>query len=164
MKAEFARLLGDHASLLFKVANAYSSDPSEREDLISEITVQLWRSFPRYDASRRFSTWAYRIALNVAISYRRAARRYAGNLSIVTFEDIPEPQAVNDDLELLHALIARFSDLNRALLLLYLDGYDHATSAEMLGISASNVATKLHRLKERLRRDVAIERAKENAP
>lgn len=165
MKAEFVSLLGSHASLLYKIANAYCCDPSEREDLIQEIAAQLWRSFPRYDRGRSFSTWAYRVALNVAISFRRSARRRTGNLAAgsVIFEDIPAQQATNDDLECLHSIIGRFGDFDRALVLLYLDGYDHAASAEMLGITASNVATKLHRIKERLRRDVAAERAKENA-
>ncbi len=132
---------------------------------MQEIAAQLWRSFPRFDRTRSFSTWAYRVALNVAIAFRRSARRRTVKLatSIVTFDDIPAQQAINDDLESLHSIISRFGDLDRALVLLYLDGYGHAASAEMLGITASNVATKLHRIKERLRRDVAVERTKENA-
>lgn len=165
MQAEFATLLERHASLLYKVANAYCREFSDREDLVAEIAAALWRSFPRYDRSRRFTTWAYRIALNVAISFQRRQRRHDANraATAVRWENIPASPPVCDDLERLHGLIAALGDLERALILLFLDGYDHAAIAETLGISATNVATKLHRIKARLRRDAADDRAKENA-
>jgi RNA polymerase sigma-70 factor (ECF subfamily) len=71
LDARFAALLDQHRGIVFKVANSYCRNPEDRQDLAQDIAAQLWRAFPRYDATRSFSTWMYRIALNVAISYKR---------------------------------------------------------------------------------------------
>src|SRR5215471_4429144 len=71
-KADFEDLLAKHRRLVFKVAATYARDPEDRRDLVQEILIQTWRAYPGYDAGRSFSTWMYRIALNVAISHRRS--------------------------------------------------------------------------------------------
>jgi len=122
--------------------------------------VQSWRAFPSYDAARSFSTWMYRVALNVAISYRRSAGSRDRHLALVDqarLAAIPDPAATEPDdrLRELYRAIDHLDDLNRALVLLYLEGRDYREIAEVLGITETNVATKLNRLKERMRRDVA---------
>ena len=156
----FLTLLDEHKKILYKVAGSYCRDPEDRRDLEQEIVAQLWRSFDRYDESYRFSTWMYRIALNVAISsYRSETRRSrsavpAGEavLEIADTREAAEPDA---ELLLLHRLIAQLDELDRALILLYLDGNRYDTIAEILGISETNVGTKIGRIKARLRRDAA---------
>lgn len=157
----FLALLEEHRKILYKVASSYCRNPEDRRDLMQEIVAQLWRSFDRFDASYRFSTWMYRIAMNVAISfYRSHSRRTRGAVPI---EDSgidlvaadPEPEEVSDDIRLLHQFISQLDELNRALIILYLDGNSYDTIAEILGISTTNVATKISRIKERLRRDFA---------
>ena len=162
---EFAALLERHKALVFKVANAYCSDAFEREDLVQEIAVQLWRSFPRYDAGRPFSTWAYRVALNVAISFNRRARRRPESVAPgdSVFEQLPAPPTASEDAGLLYRAVNVLNRLDRALVVLYLDGYNYADSAAILGISSTNAATRLNRLKARLRNEIANERIKENA-
>lgn len=151
----FTELIQRHAGLIRKIAFAYCSDPVAREDVTQEIAVQLWRSGDRYDARFRETTWIYRIALNVAISFHRRERRHR-----VRAQPIEEPMFVVDprseaepgpDIELLLRCIEDLGDLDKALVLLYLDGNDHASIAEVLGISVSNVGTKLDRIKKRLR-------------
>ena len=68
----FAELLQRHRGIVFKVAGSYARDPHDRDDLAQEIAAQLWRAWPKYDHARPFSTWMYRIALNVAISHLRS--------------------------------------------------------------------------------------------
>ncbi len=152
----FLRLLEEHRKILFKVAHSYSRDPVDREDLVQEMALQLWRSFDRYDDARLFSTWMYRVALNVAISFvRRESRR---RRTTVPLDDaipaVTQAPATGDDSEFAHRL-RRFLDglgeLDRALVLLYLDGHSHEAMAEVLGISKSNVGTKISRIKERVR-------------
>ena len=70
----FEELVQAHRGILFKVCNSYCHDRDDREDLAQEVVVQLWRSFARYDERQRFSTWMYRVALNVAISFYRRER------------------------------------------------------------------------------------------
>lgn len=154
---EFVALLREHRRLVYRVAAAYQRTPGDREDLAQEIIAQLWRAFPSYDRTRRFSTWAYRVALNVALSQARRDHRHG------VLEPLPSDEQLADDrsapdadrLSLAQRLIAELPELDRALLLLHLDEHSHREIAEVLGISESNVSTKLHRLKQRLRRDAA---------
>ena len=155
----FQTLLECHRKIVFKVAGAYCRHPDERQDLIQEISVQLWKAFPGYDESRKFSTWMYRIALNVAISFARKANHREGKLVSLSEEGLPltsQPPlpAVHrgeGELDFLYRFIAELDELNRALMLLYLEENSYGEIAEILGITETNVATKISRLKQRIR-------------
>ncbi len=156
----FAALLDRHRGIVFKVAGTYARG-ADRDDLAQEIAAQLWRAWPRYDASRSFSTWMYRIALNVGISFLRGEgqrRRHAVPLDDA-LHDVADDNAhdpVRDDgLRLLHGFIATLAPLDRALLLLYLEERATREMADVLGISDSNVTTRLSRLRQRLRAHAA---------
>jgi len=160
----FEQRLREHRRLIAKVASVYAAGAEDRRDLEQEICVQLWRAFPGYDERRaRFSTWLYRIALNVAISQVRSSAAGAGrleplqphHLDTIGADEAPER---DERLVALYAFIGQLEPLNRALILLYLEDRSHAEIAEVLGISATNVATKLGRIKQTLRdRMVAAE-------
>ncbi len=155
----FEHLLQQHRGTVFKVAALYSRSVSDRDDLMQEISTQLWRSFRRYDEARaKFSTWMYRIALNVAISQARRARWSDGErfepLEARHLETVGggETAAEPDErLVALYAFIGQLEELNRALILLYLEERSYAEIAEILGISPTNVATKINRIKLTLR-------------
>ena len=153
----FEALLDQHRGIVFKVAGIYSRSVADREDLVQEISVQLWRSFARYDDRQaKFSTWMYRIALNVAISQVRRSGSETGrveplqahHLETVGGEAMPEP---DERLTTLYAFIGQLDPLNRALILLYLEDRSYVEIAEILGISETNVATKISRIKQKLR-------------
>ena len=159
-RQHFGELLERHRGIVFKVAYSYCPHPDDRADLVQEIAAQLWRAFPGYDAERSFSTWMYRIALNVAISSLRNSRRR--DLHSVpldeSLDDVPGDEGDHEtaeQLRLLRQYIARQDPLNRALLLLYLEDRSHREIAEILGISEGNVATKISRLKQRIRDDLS---------
>lgn len=156
----FGELVEEHRRIVFKVVNTYSYHPDDRADLAQEITTQLWRAFPGYDPQRPFSTWMYRIALNVAISQVRGSMARDQH-------SVPWNEAVHDladdngadheadqQLRALHRFIAQLDRLNRALLLLYLEDQSYREIAEILGISETNVATKISRLKQRIRTEL----------
>jgi RNA polymerase sigma-70 factor (ECF subfamily) len=156
----FLALLDEHKKILYKVAGSYSRTLEDRQDLEQEIVAQLWRSFGRYDENYKFSTWMYRIALNVAISfYRGETRRSRSTVDVgESVLEIADPRGGTEPdagLQILRRLIAELDELDRALILLYLDGHRHDTIAEILGISETNVGTKIGRIKARLRRDAA---------
>ena len=153
----FAELLQRHRGIVFKVAGSYARDPHDRDDLAQEIAAQLWRAWPKYDHARPFSTWMYRIALNVAISHLRGEahrRRHAVPLDEAlhdaAFDDAADADTA-EGLRILQRFIATLEPLDRALLLLYLDERSTREMAEVLGISESNVTTKISRLKQRIR-------------
>jgi RNA polymerase sigma factor (sigma-70 family) len=160
MEARFETLLGQHKKILYKVCNSYCRNFDDREDLAQEIVVQLWRSFPAFDEQLRFSTWMYRIALNVAISfYRRESTR---TRHVVSDEEhlltaVDERASQSDDAQVLYQIIGALEPLNRALVLLYLDGHSYAEIAQVLGITETNVATKVGRLKQEIRREFGSE-------
>lgn len=143
----FLGLLEEHRRILWKVARAWCRDAEERRDLEQEIVVQLWRSFARYDSRFKFSTWMYRIAMNVAISFHRGAKHRAHEPLL----EMAAPELESDELRTLRQLIDGLEPLNKALILLYLDGHDHAAIAEILGITTTNVATKIARIKAQMK-------------
>ncbi len=160
LQGRFVALLDEHKKIVYKVAASYARTPADRADLAQEIVAQLWRSFARYDERFRFSTWMYRIALNVAISHARGETRRLR--TVVPAEEsilhiaAEEPAPDEDErLPQLRAFIQQLGEMDRALIILFLDGHPHAAIAEILGISASNVGTRMGRIKQRLRRDFA---------
>jgi RNA polymerase sigma-70 factor (ECF subfamily) len=157
-QAAFQHLLEEHKKILYKVCNSYCQDRDLRDDLAQEITVQLWRSFARFDGRCRFSTWMYRIALNVAISfYRRESVRTRHVVSGETrfLEVGGEPARQPEDLRILYEFIDGLDPLNKALILLYLDENSYQEIAAVLGITETNVATKISRLKNKMKQELA---------
>jgi len=145
-------LLQRHQGLIRKIASAYCRRASDRDDVVQEIQVQLWRSHDRFDGRGAESTWVYRLALNVAISFHRRERRHQERRDPLLHDPAArEPAAPDDKVQHLLACIEDLGPLDKALVLLYLDAQDHATMAQVLGLSLANVATKLHRIKARLR-------------
>ena len=125
---QFIALIQQNKRILFKICNSYCRDRSDREDLAQEIVYQLWRSFATYNANFKFSTWMYRVALNVAISFYRKDRRQK-NVHVLSETLIEIENEQEDDLE----------------------ENIYGEISEILGITVTNVATKLSRIKELLK-------------
>ena len=157
---EFAALIEQHRKIVFKVANTYCWHADDRADLAQDILAQVWRAYPRYDAARPFATWMYRIALNVAISWVRGpGRRQRVTVPLdPDVHDVAWAADVDTDgdtrVQALYRVINALEPLGRALLLLYLDEHSYRDIAGILGISETNVATKISRLKQRIKHDL----------
>jgi len=146
----FEQFLDTHKQLIVKVAGIYCGDPEQRKDLIQDIILQLWKSFPSYNKAYALSTWMYRIALNVSISFLRKEstrkKTYEGlhqQGDLLYYQD----PLMEERLQLLHQHMEELKPMEKAMLILHLDGRKHAEIAEILGVSASNVSTKIHRIK-----------------
>lgn len=154
-KANFEEVIGQHRGILSKVANIYCRNEEDKKDLAQEIMIQLWRSFDKYDSNYKYSTWIYRISLNVAISfYRKNSAKKNQTVSLETEEipvSMPERSKTENRLLLLEKFISELKELDKALMLLHLEGKNHKDIAEILGISVSNVSTKINRIKEKLK-------------
>lgn len=159
-KQQFEELLQLHRKIVYKVANTYCWHAEDRADLAQEIAIQLWKSFPGYDDARSFSTWMYRIALNVAISNVRQQKNRAqhdvslDDSHLEIGDENSHTGKADERIKLLQDFIAQLDKLNRALMLLYLEDYGYREIADILGISETNVATKINRLKQRIRNDI----------
>jgi len=151
---QFSALVEEHKGIIYKIANSYCRNAEDRKDLIQEIIAHLWKSHDRYDDRFKLSTWIYRIALNVAISaYRREKKRSEriAPLEEIIIEPAAEPEQPDPKIATLHRIIDQLDELNRALMILYLDDNSYRDIAGILGITETNVATKINRLKLKIK-------------
>jgi RNA polymerase sigma factor (sigma-70 family) len=149
-------LIQENRGIIYKICRAYCPDPQHREDLAQEIIYQLWKSGKQYREGYKFSTWMYRVALNVAISYYR--REKTKGVTFVPeqyWANLPEEPAgmtrEQEYGETLQRFIGALKELDRAIIILYLDARSHAEIADIMGISESNVGTKIGRIKAKLK-------------
>ena len=160
---EFVARLTQHQRILFKVAYMYCRDRDDRQDLVQEMLIQVWRGYERFDGRVQFSTWMYRIAVNVAIThYRNESRRLRDTVPLEEYGlDIAAADALfdSDNIRALRQMIDGLDPLNRALILLFLEGFSSEEIAEVVGISASNVSTRINRLKTKLQAEFHVQHA-----
>jgi RNA polymerase sigma-70 factor, ECF subfamily len=153
---EFVQLVNEHQALIHKVCNLYGHSMPDREDLFQEIVIQLWKAYPKFRGESKFSTWLYRIALNTAISGLRKQKNH-----ITTFEPERLPVDIQEEtynlqreeqLQQMYAAIRQLSELERALVMLYLEDKSYDEMEDILGINQNNLRVKMNRIKEKLRK------------
>lgn len=155
-KAYFLHQLQQHKGIIIKICNSYCPWKKDRDDLAQEIVFNLWKAFADYTPDYKFSTWMYRIAFNVAISFYRKERRslqfnpYSENLIVFDDESNTAGQ-LEGNLALLQKFVQELKEIDKSLMLLYLDDKSYKEIAEIIGISESNVATKINRIKANLK-------------
>lgn len=152
----FLEIIAEHQRIIHKVTRLYAHTQDDRDDLFQEILLQLWRAFGSFKGDAKISTWMYRVALNTAISgFRKSSRRpQTSELDSVTFLAVAEvPDAEQEeDKALLYKAIALLSDLERAIIMLYLEEHSYEEIAEVIGITANYVGVKLSRIKSKLKK------------
>ena len=155
----YAGVATEYGGALERLARGYERDADRRRDLLQEIHVALWRSLARFDGRCSMRTWVYRVAHNVATSrVIRARERTLTFVDAVTLESIPDTsdgEALLDrgrTLDRVYALIRQLRPIDRQIMLLYLEDVDAPTISEVTGMTARNVATKIHRIKQLLAR------------
>ena len=148
-------ILEKHKGIVFKVARSYCSNEFDREDLVQEILAQIWRSLDTYNDAFKVTTWMYRVALNVAISFYRKDKSTAYKHTeiedrLLTYDMVQEREN-EQNLSALYAFINELNDIDKAVLLMYLEGENQAEIAANLNITISNVSTKISRIKQKLK-------------
>lgn len=155
----FLSVIESNKGIIYKVVNSYCQNVEDRKDLAQEIIIQLWKSFDNYDDRFKYSTWMYRISLNVAISFYRkedSRRRISNSLTdgIINFPHSDDFEDKETDLGILQQMISQLKDLDKALMLLYLEEKSHKEISQIVGISETNVATKINRIKNSLKQKI----------
>ncbi len=153
----FEDYIDSYKNLLFKIARIYCYNKEEQKDLVQEIVIQLWKAYPKYDSSYKLSTWTYRIALNVCISYvrkttvrQKALDKYKEFVQIDIYEDPVDEEKMRKLTQALSVL----NSVERAIIMLNLDGSSNKEISKIIGITPSNVSTRLVRIKSKLRNEV----------
>lgn len=144
-----------HKGIVFKVARSYCSNEFDREDLVQEILAQIWRSLDTYNDSFKITTWMYRVALNVAISFYRkdktTAYKHQEMEDKLLSYDMEAERENEQSLNELYTFINELSGVDKAVLLMYLEGESQSEIAANLNITISNVSTKISRIKQKLK-------------
>ena len=153
-KEHFTRAIEENEGLIYKVTLLYTDNLQDREDLYQEIVFQLWKSYDSFNEFSKLSTWMYRVAMNTAIYNLKKNNRKIGT---TTIDPIVERIADHKDnseeekLKLLNDQIQKLNLLEKGIILLYLEGKSHDEIAEIIGITMSNVGTKISRIKKKLK-------------
>ena len=139
--------------LIYKVCRMYAYTAVDREDLFQEIVIQLWKAYPKFRGESKFSTWLYRVALNTAITGLRKKK---------DFIESPEPSQLpegisdentdrEDELVQLHQAIGQLNQVEKAIVMLYMEDKTYEEMEEIMGMNQGNLRVKMNRVKEKLR-------------
>lgn len=155
LEKKFASELEQNQSIIHKVCRSYTNNTDAHKDLFQEITIQLWKAYPKFRGESKFSTWMYRVAFNTAISLYRKSKRTVettqiyDNLKELEFQDYDDSK--DKQLNLLYKAIYSLNDIEKALALLYLEDKSYKEISKTLGISEVNARVKMNRTKTKLK-------------
>ena len=155
LEHKFVTELESNQNIVHKVCSLYTSNREAHNDLFQEITIQLWRAYPKFRGDSKFSTWMYRVALNTAITlYRKSKKRirtqdYDSVIFKIKSDEYDPTQ--EQQLQLMYKAVRQLGDIDKALVFLYLEDKDYREISETLGISEVNARVKMNRIKTKLR-------------
>lgn len=148
---EFVELVESNKGIIYKVCLLYSDDSESHNDLFQEVVVNLWRAYPRFRGECKIQTWIYRIALNTCVSFLRKSKSKPSMLPISPNIEVFVEESDFARVKELYRMIDSLNKIDKALVLLYLEDKSHDEISQIVGISRSNVAVRLFRIKERLK-------------
>ncbi|MDE7153395.1 MAG: sigma-70 family RNA polymerase sigma factor [Muribaculaceae bacterium] len=154
---EFTRIVREHSRIINKICYFYATEKLPYEDLRQEVYINLWLSMSRFRGDSKLSTWVYRVAVNAALMAIRTEKSKIETVSMdFGFIDLSSEidDAQRENLLMLHSMISRLEDIEKAIVLLWLDEYSYDEIAETIGMKRNTVATKLHRIKEKLSKQI----------
>jgi RNA polymerase sigma factor (sigma-70 family) len=160
-KETFIAAIKENEGIIFKIASVYTNNREDKNDLVQEVIYQLWKSFDSFNQKSSVSTWMYRVALNVAIYQLKVSKKRVSTISMEG-QSLDHRVIDNDEMEgrwqLFKEQIDTLNLLDRAIVMLYLDNKSYDEISEIIGITTSNVGTKLSRIKEKLKAQISKQR------
>lgn len=156
LEHSFVTQLQQNQNIVHKICRLYTNDNDAHNDLFQEITIQLWKAYPKFRGDSKFSTWMYRVALNTAITlYRKSKRRVkTQDFEGVSFKISAEEydSTIEEQLKLMYAAVKNLNDVDKALVFLYLEDKNYKEISDTLGISEVNARVKMNRIKGKLKK------------
>lgn len=157
LEEQFVSIFESNIGIILKIARAYSRTIHDREDLINDIALELWKAFPNFRGDSKISTWIYRIALNVSMNYKRKKRPnllFFSESNQFEISDWLYDKEDSEQSDLLYDCIDELNEINKAIIILYLDGNSHEEISKITGISKTNVGTRISRIKDQIKKIV----------
>ena len=156
LKEEFLDIFEKNIGIIIKISRGFTTIAQDREDLINDIALELWKSFKSFNGNSKVSTWIYRVALNTSMNYKKKKKNDSLFLSLNDFKKYDTfpwliEQDNSSDIEVLYQCINELNEINKAIILLYLDGNSHDEISEITGVSKTNVGTRISRIKEQIK-------------
>lgn len=152
----FVTLLEENQNIVHKICRLYTNNRDQHNDLFQEITIQLWRAFPKFRGDSKFSTWMYRVGLNTAITLYRKSKRtiQTQDFDSVMFRisSVEYDNTVEEQLKLMYSAVKQLNDIDKALVFLYLENKNYSEISETLGITEVNARVKMNRVKKKLKK------------
>lgn len=151
---EFMQIIRDSERIIYKICYMYTTPQVSLNDLYQEVVLNLWKAFPKFRHECKTSTWLYRIALNTCISYFRKEKNTPDFVTLTNEADqlTDENDPVQEMLRQMYRMISHLGQLDKSIILLYLEDKSYSEMAEITGLSVTNIATKLSRIKEKLKK------------
>jgi len=156
-KDRFITAIQENERLIFKIASIYTNNGDDKNDLVQEIIFQLWKSFESFKQRSSLSTWMYRVAMNVAISQLKASKRKVQTVpmdNLILEHQEPDNTPAEEQWLIFKEHIQTLNLLDKGIVMLYLEEKSYEEIAEIIGISKSNVGTRLSRIKEKLKKQI----------
>ncbi len=156
LEQSFVTQLRENQNIIHKICRLYTTGEDAHNDLFQEITIQLWNAFPKFRGESKFSTWAYRVALNTAITLYRKSTRSIPTVEFETTRHFIKQEDYNLDeeeqIKLLYQGVHQLNDIEKALIFMYLEDKDYEEISITLGISEVNARVKMNRIKGKLKK------------
>ena len=153
-KEQFVSDFEKNIGIILKISRAYTNTTHDREDLINDIALELWKAYPNFKGNSKISTWFYRIALNVSMNYKRKKKPnllFFHEANQIKVSDWFDKEEDNEQINLLYECIDDLNEFNKAIIILYLDGNSYDEISMITGISKTNVGTRISRIKEQIK-------------
>lgn len=151
---EFLEKIENHKGILLKVSRMYCAHPEDQSDLIQEIILQLWQSVGRFNQQSTFSTWMYQVAINTALVFHIRDKKRPDMVPLDNNDGVakkPYGYSYEHQLEQFYSAAETLNKFEKALILLYIDGYTSEQMSRSLGISATHARVKVNRIKHKLK-------------
>ena len=146
----YTQKLEELKGIIWKIVNLYADNLEDQKDLYQEIALQSWSAYARFQGNSKFSTWLYRISLNVALTFLNKKKK-ANYVKENTPQNVTvEPPELSERADFLYRAIKQLREVDRSIIMLHLDGFDNTEISEMTGLSKTNTNVKLHRIKQLL--------------
>lgn len=154
IQEDFVSIIKENESLIYKVARLYTNTTEDQNDLFQEIVIQIWKGFEKFKNNSKISTWVYRVAINTAITGLRKRKKFINMVpiegEIINYPEIQSTRS-DDKLDFIYQCIEELNELDKGIMLLYLENRSYSEIAETIGLSETNIGSRLSRIRQQIK-------------